>query len=328
MCTAISVTCGNHYFGRNLDFEHTFGEQIIITPRLFPLAFQNGTNKERHDAIIGMALNFKGYPLYFDAANESGLSMAGLLFSEYAEYKPHRADKENVASYELIPYVLTQCKTVMEAEKLLSSINITNDAVDKTLPPSPLHWMVSDKEKSIVVEQTRQGLSIHQNPAGVLTNAPTFDVQMLNLRNFLSVSPSEPKNLFSDKLNLTPIGRGTGAIGLPGDYSSMSRFVRACFTKLNAVFGETEEEIVTQFFHILYAVYQHRGAVRVGDFLEITNYTSCINTDKGIYYYTTYSNSTICAVDMMQENLDGKDLIVHDVIRKTNIYVHPKKNNA
>ena len=313
MCTAISVTMGNHYFGRNLDYEHGFGEKITITPRKYEFRFCNGQTIKEHYAIIGTALPLNGYPLYFDGANEAGLAMAGLNFPGYAHYEKVKEYKENISSYEFIPWILSNCKTVEEAKVFLGRINITDDAFASDTPPSPLHWIISDKEKSITAEQTKDGFFVHENPVGVLTNSPAFDIQLFNLRNFLSVTSREAENRFSDKIDLTPYSRGMGGIGLPGDLSSMSRFVRATFTKLNSRYEEREEEVVHQFFHILYSVYQQNGLARVGKGFEMTNYSNCINTDKGIYYYTTYYHSGICAVDMHKENLDKTELITLDL---------------
>ncbi|MBQ9097222.1 MAG: choloylglycine hydrolase [Clostridia bacterium] len=321
MCTAISVTNGNHYFGRNLDYEHTFGEKITITPRNYKFCFENGTEIKNHPAIIGMALPVDNYPLYFDAVNEAGLGVAGLNFPENAVYMKKDSVKENVASFELIPWILCQCKTVSEAEKLLKNINITDESFNEKMPPSPLHWIISDKEKSITLEQTKEGAKIYENPVGVLTNNPPFDWHMYNLANYMNVSSDEPENRFSDKINLIPYSRGMGGIGLPGDLSSMSRFVRACFTKLNSVYSKTETEIVGQFFHILYSVYQQKGCAKVGKGYEITNYSSCCNTDTGIYYYTTYNNLSINAVDMHKENLDFDKLIVYDLVQQEKINI-------
>lgn len=313
MCTAISVTVKDHYFGRNLDFHHTFGEKITITPRNYCFEFLNGIMNTNHYAIIGMALPYNEYPLYFDAVNEKGLGMAGLYFPDNAVYNSAISNKTNVASYELIPWVLTQCESVSQTEKLLENINITDDAFDENLKPSPLHWIIADKEKSITAEQTSKGFAIYENPVGVLTNNPSFNMQLFNLNNYMHISPNDPENSFSDKIDLKPYSRGMGGIGIPGDLSSMSRFVRACFTKLNSVYGDTEKEIVHQFFHILYSVYQQKGCVKVGDEFEITNYTSCCNCDKGIYYYTTYYNTTIRAIDMYKENLESDNIIFYNI---------------
>lgn len=320
MCTAISFNANGHYFGRNLDFEYPFGEKITITPRNYPFKFKNGQEVKNHYAIIGMALPVDGYPLYFDGTNEKGLSMAGLNFPGYACYNKPEKDKDNIASFEVLPWVLCQCKDVDEAEKLLRNLNITDEAFNKELEPSALHFIIADKKRSITVEQIKSGLVIYKNPVGVLTNNPTFDIQLFNLNSFMSLSNKEPENTFSDKIDLKQYSRGMGAMGLPGDYSSMSRFVRACFVKFNSVCGESEAESVSQFFHILYSVYQQRGCVKAQKDYVITHYTSCCNTDKGIYYYTTYCNSSINAVDMHKENLDTNDLIVYN--KKTDNVFH------
>lgn len=319
MCTAISLYDKDHYFGRNLDFHYDFGETITITPRNYRFLFKNGTGISCHYAIIGTALVSCDYPLYFDAVNEKGLGMAGLYFPQNAIYNKISFDKINVASFELIPWILSQCKTVDDAKKLLSDINITDEAFSEDMKPSPLHWFIADKEKSITLEQTSMGVNVYENSVGVLTNNPTFDVQMLNLVNYMQLSTEEPQNNFYKNLCLAPYSRGMGAIGLPGDNSSMSRFVRACFMKLNSVSGDAEEERVHQFFHILYSVYQQRGVVRIDDAFEITHYTSCINATKGIYYYTTYNNNTINAVDMHKENLNSDRIISYEMKKDSSI---------
>ena len=316
MCTAINVVAGENYFGRNLDYEHDFGEKIVITPRDYKFGFS-----ESHYAMIGMALPVNGYPLYFDATNEKGLSMAGLNFPGNACYMPRKEDKLNIASFEIIPWILSLCADVDEAEKLLENANVTDEAFRDDMPPSPLHWIIGDKKRTITVEQTEAGLKVYDNPVGVLSNNPTFDMHMLNLTNYLNLTNEEPTNRFSDKVELPTYCKGMGGIGLPGDLSSMSRFVRAAFVKLNSIFGESETEKVRQFFHILYSVYQQRGCCKVGDEYEITNYTSCCNADRGIYYYTTYNNGAINGVDMFKEKLDSDEIIVYDLIYEEQINI-------
>ena len=326
MCTAISVRANYHYFGRNLDFELSFGEKVIITTRNFQFSFRNGKMISKHFAIIGMGIERENFPLYFDATNEKGLSIAGLHFPGNAKYMDKKGGMDNVASFEFIPWILAQCASVKEACRLLESINITNEAFDEKLPPSPLHWIISDKKETVTVEQTKEGIKVFQNSVGVLTNNPTFDVQMFHLTNYMSTTAEEPKNVFSDQVDLKPYSRGMGGIGLPGDLSSASRFVKTSFLKLNSVFGKTEQEIINQFFHILYSVYQIRGAVKVGDAYEITHYTSCCNTDKGVYYYTTYQNSQINAVSLFEEDLENNKLICHDLILEQNMIPQNARN--
>ena len=321
MCTAVTYSTKDHYFGRNLDLEYSYQETVTITPRNYPFKFRKVGEKDAHYALIGMAFVSDNYPLYYDAINEKGLGMAGLNFPKNADYKEEVSDKDNVAPFEFIPWVLSQCATIAEAKELLSKINIAKIDFSDNLPASPLHWIIADKNSSITVESVKDGLKVYDNPVGVLTNNPTFDIHMFNLNNYMHLSIEQPNNNFSSKLNFDTYSRGMGALGLPGDLSSASRFVKATFTKMNSLSGESESESISQFFHILGSVDQQRGCVHMGeDKYEITIYSSCCNQDKGIYYYTTYENSQITAVDMHKENLDGSDLISYNLIKGQQIY--------
>lgn len=321
MCTAISYKTKDHYFGRNLDLEYSYEEEVVITPRYYTFEFRKEREFPKHYAMIGMAYVETQYPLYYDATNEKGLSMAALSFAGNAVYKSERDDKYNVAPFEIIPWVLGQCANVQEARHLLEKTNLIKLAYNKELPVTPLHFMVSDAFETIVVEPMEDGLHIYENPVKVLTNNPPFQYQIHNLNNYINLTRKEPMNNFAKELFLETYSRGMGALGLPGDLSSSSRFVRVAFTKWNSLDGETEEESVSQFFHILGSVEQQKGCVQLEKSeYEYTIYSSCCNTEKGIYYYKTYHNSQITAVDMQRENLDGKDLMRYPLMKEQNIY--------
>ena len=323
MCTAVTYKTTDHYFGRNLDLEYSYKETITITPRNYVFPFRKMGEMESHFAMIGMAYISEGYPLYYDATNEKGLSAAGLNFPEYADYRPYCAGKDNITPFELIPWILGQCATVSEAELLLKRINLLKEDFSDSLPLSPLHWIISDRERSITLESVKTGIKLYENPVGVLTNNPTFDYHLFHLNNYMYLTNGEPKNTFAggnSSLILKTYSRGMGAMGLPGDASSMSRFVRATFVKTHSLSGKSEAESVSQFFHILKSVEMPRGCVLLGEGLyEITIYSSCCNTDRGIYYYTTYDNSQISAVDLHKENLQGSALIVYPLKKEQTI---------
>lgn len=319
MCTAITYCTRDFYFGRNLDLEYSYQEQVTVTPRNFPFTFRFQTTMEHHYAMIGMATVSEGYPLYYDATNEKGLSMAGLNFPGNAAYLPPKYSLDNITPFELIPWILSQCRSVEEAIPLLKRLNIVKIPFSQQFPLSPLHWILSDRTGSITVEPLSDGVHIYENPVGVLTNNPPFDYHMHNLKNYLNLTREEPENRFAPQTDLAPYSRGMGAIGLPGDLSSSSRFVRAAFTKLNSVSDASEAGSVSQFFHILDSVSQQRGCVRVGDGFEKTVYSSCCNADRGIYYYTTYENRQITSVDMSREDLDGIDLLAYPLITSQQI---------
>ncbi len=321
MCTAATYRSKDFYMGRTLDYEFSYGEQITITPREFPFEFRHDGRLEKHYAMIGMAHVAAGYPLYYDAVNEKGLGMAGLNFVGNAHYSEPVSGRRNVAQFEFIPWVLSQCADLAQARSLLAQMNLVGTPFSGQLPAAQLHWIIADRTGAITVESVADGLKIYDNPVGVLTNNPPFDTQMFQLNNYMHLSPRQPQNLFSDELELQAYSRGMGALGLPGDLSSASRFVRVAFTKLHAVSAEDEESSVGQFFHILGSVEQPRGCCEVSEgAYEITIYTSCWNADQGIYYYTTYTNHQITAVDMHREELDDKDIICYPMLGKEQIW--------
>ena len=321
MCTAATYKTKDFYFGRTLDYEFSYGDEVTVTPRNFCFRFRHMSEVKTHYAMIGMAYVADDYPLYYDAVNEKGLGMAGLNFVGNAKYQDVQAGRENVAQFEFIPWILSQCATVLEARKVLEKMNLVGTPYSEKLPCASLHWMIADKDAAIVVECVEDGLHVYDNPVGVLTNNPPFPVQMFMLNNYMHVSPSQPENHFAKELPLATYSRGMGGLGLPGDLSSASRFAKVAFTKMHAISGESEAESVSQLFHILRAVEQQRGCCRLdGGACELTLYTGCCNADRGVYYYTTYDNSRITAVDMHRAELDGSVPVSYPLLTGPQIY--------
>lgn len=321
MCTAVTYNtdCGN-YFGRTLDYEFSYGEEIVIMPRNFKIKL-GGREYKSHYAIIGMAHTADGYPLFYDALNEKGLAMAGLNFVGNAVYNKPVENRENVAQYEFIPRILAACSTVNEAVDTIKNINITDEAFSDSLPAASLHWMIADKDSAVTVEATKDGVKIYDNRVGVMTNNPPFDVQMRRLCDYMHLSPKQPQNNFSKDIDVECYSRGMGALGLPGDYSSGSRFVRAAFVRANSADCDNESAAVSQFFHIIGSVEQVKGCCDVGGGkFEYTIYTSCTDMGRGIYYYTTYGCHGITAVDMHAEDLDSDGLIAYPPISDERIF--------
>ena len=159
MCTAISYRAKHFYFGRTLDHDESYQEEVVVIPRQFPIPHLNTPTS--HYSIIGMGHIANGYPLLYDGMNEKGLAMAGLNFVGYAHYFCPKSDIRNIPAYNLICCVLGECSTVSEAKTLLKSICITNENYNKELPCPNLHWIISDKLESITVESCIDGLYIH-----------------------------------------------------------------------------------------------------------------------------------------------------------------------
>lgn len=320
MCTAATYMTKDLYFGRTFDYEFSYGEEAVVTPGNYEFAFRKMGVMKTHFAMIGIAFVAGDYPLYYEAVNEKGLGMAGLNFEGNADYKEEAEGKDNIAPFEFIPWILGQCETVAAARMLLEKINLVDIPFSEQLPLSPLHWMISDKEETIVVESVKDGLKVYDDPVGVMTNNPTFDKQLFSLNNYRHIQAATPQNTFAPGVGLDAYSRGMGGMGLPGDLSSQSRFVRVAFTKMHSLSADDEMSSVSQFFHILESVAQSRGLCDLGNGkYEITIYTSCYNTAKGILYYNCYDNHQISKVDMHKEDLNGSRLVRYPLITQEQI---------
>lgn len=305
MCTAVSFMADSHYFGRTLDFEISYGEGVTVVPREYPFRFRYTESLQNHYALIGMAVVKEGYPLYFDGMNEYGLCMAGLLFSNNAVYLPVDGTKQNVTPFEFIPWVLAQCKTVEEAAELCGHVNLVDEAFDQHLPLTPLHWMVADESGCFVVEPLKDGVQIIQNPVGVMTNNPPFPYQLLHLSDYMHLSNRSSQNTAFPQVVLQPYSRGMGAKGLPGDFSSASRFVRAAFVK-NHMLRSPSIDGVTQFFHILHTVQIPKGCVLSDKGKPVfTTYSCCYDVKEKAYCFNTYDHIAVSSVRLLEQDLQS-----------------------
>ncbi len=313
MCTAVCYRNNTSYFGRNLDLDRGYGERVVITPRNFEIKMRCLESLRLHYAMIGMACVIDDFPLYFEATNEKGLSIAGLNFPENAVYYDFAEGKYNVTPFEFIPWILAQCSCVDEVKALIDKMNLVNINFSEKLPLSPLHWMISDTERSIVLEPLSDGLRIYDNPFEVLTNNPPFDFHRINVSNYMGLSVGKANSRFGAEIPMKNYSLGMGAIGLPGDFSSASRFVRALFVKENSVSENDEKSNVAQFFHILNSVAMPRGCVLAEGGFEYTRYSCCCNLEREMYYYTTYDDFSIKSVNMHGFDLNGRELYLPSV---------------
>lgn len=311
MCTAVSLKMDSHYFARNLDLHYSYNESVIITPRRHPLKFNWTGELKKHFAIMGTGILRDNTALYYDGINEKGLAVAALNFPDFAFYMNEKNGTHNVAPFEFIPRILAECENVRQVKRLLCNTNIVDLDFSSELPNTPLHWLVSDRHSSLVVEPCEDGLRVYDNDVGVLTNSPGFDMQRFNLNNYMHLSKQEPENTFSPSVKMKKYSSGMDALGLPGDMSSMSRFVRASFVSHNITRESEQEKSVGQMFRILSSVQMPKGCVRAseGDEEQFTVYSCCYNTEKGICYYKTYYDLCVRSVAMSNESLEGGELI-------------------
>lgn len=309
MCTALSIKSkeGNNFFGRNMDLEYNFNQSVIVIPRNYK--YENkvtGKMVGGKYAIIGMGSVIDNHAAMADGMNEKGLACAGLNFAGYAYYEENKVEgKENIAPYDFILWVLFNHETVDEVKEAINNIELVNVPLNEKYPVPTLHWMVVDKSgKSIVIEKTKSKFSIYDNTVGVLTNNPTFDWQLTNLNEYIGLTEEHPKETKWCDQEIKALGVGAGTRGIPGDFASVSRFVRIAFIKSRM--PEVDNiSAIPQFLHMLDYVAMVKGGVMTPEGKEdFTLYSSCMNQEKGIYYYKTYSNNRINAIDINKEDLN------------------------
>ena len=313
MCTGIrfSDAQGNFYFARNLDWSCSYGEHVVITPTNAKVVSLFGATDRIDYPIIGMGITAAGTPLYFDCANERGLAVAGLNFPGYAHYEEGAVEgKTNVAAFEFPLWVVATFETVDEVEAALPDVAIVDAPINDRFPTSLLHWIIGDGTRSIVVEYTSEGMQVFHDDFDVLANQPGFAWHAENVRNYLNATPEVPTGVKWDKAELAPYGSGGGMRGIPGDYYSPSRFVRAAYLNANYPVKDTEEENVARMFHTLQGVSMIDGAARMTDgAFEITVYTGGFSARTNTYYYNTYDDPAIRSVALSDYPTNGTELI-------------------
>ena len=271
MCSAFKF---KNCFGRNFDYEESYNEELIIIP---PTENRYPTNKK----IIGIGIIADDYPLLYDGMNSEGLCVAGLSFPSNAKYSNEDDDNiiSNIPSYDVTLFILSNCKTVNQCKGLFESANITNYSFED-INPSPLHWIVSDNKETIVIEQTKEGLNVYDNPLEVLTNNPPFP-QMFN------VISENMEQIGKYQVNYDTRGKETFL--LSGGYTSMERFQRLAYLKQQAEKQDKFDEVETT-FHLLQSVEQIYGATPVKDKYEYTIYSAVYDTKNLELYIRKYDD--------------------------------------
>ena len=313
MCTALSFKSPfGTFFGRNMDLAWNFNQTPIFIPR-------NAKYLDRvcmefispGRAILGMGTLIDGHPSMAEAMNEDGLACAGLNFARYAVWaNTPLKDKHNLAPYDFILWVLANHKNVSELKAEISKIEFVDVPINENVPCPTLHWMISDsKGESIVVEKTVEGIKVHSNPVHVMTNDPCFDWHLTNLREYLKLSPMHPKNTSWSDEPLSALGLGAGTLGMPGDFASVSRFVRSAFACSHIPEFENYDEAVSHCFNMLSYAAMVKGCVKTPeDKDDLTLYSSCMDQTNCLYYYKTCSNSRINAISMKNEDMNGNEI--------------------
>lgn len=289
-----------------MDIEYSFNEKVIITPRDYIIKFKKEKTINNHYALIGIGTIVDNYPLYADVVNEYGLGLIALNFPTYCKYQEYKEGSINLAPYELSLYLLSKYKSIKEIKKIINSINIVNIDFSNSIKLTPLHFMLSDKNESVVIEVMENGITIYNNPYNILTNNPPFNFHKINLINYMNLSNRNPSNNLNNGILFNPYSNGLGALGLPGDFSSTSRFIKGYFVKN---FLSKEEDDVIQFFKCLESISMIKGCVVTDKGLEYTTYTSCYDLNKHILYFKTYFSFSVYKIKLFNYKLNSNDLL-------------------
>ena len=324
MCTAVYLGGEHPAFGRNLDLDHHYSECIAVAPRGFIVSRDVcGRRSGRRDenvirakyAITGVAEVRESYPLYYDAVNERGLCAAGLNFPKSASYGKWTDGMINLAPHELIPYVLSQCENLAEAKEVLMRVNLTDTSPEEGLGTARLHFMLADKEGALTAEPMGGRLMLYENSVGALTNEPPFDFHLRNLSLYRHLSPcgGEQNICQKERLALGELSGGLGAVGLPGDLSSPSRFIRAAFGLLNTPRAASGGDAVLSVFDILGTVSEIAGVSKTDKGFHKTVYTSVADLNTGTLFIKTFGNYRICAYRACEADMEREGISVYPI---------------
>ena len=350
MCTAIHLGGAYPTLGRTLDYEYTYGEEVVLLARRYPLekiGVPEIPKHKIHYAILGMAHLADGVPLYYDALNEHGLAIAGLNFVGNASYSPPTQQAVECPPHALIPTLLAHAKSVDEALSLLASMTLVHRAFREEYPVAELHFLLADPSRSVVIEPMSDGVHVYENPTGVLTNNPPFPCQLASVSQYSHLSPYEPnlsekarassatshifQSICKEFVAFPPISaytKGLGCVGLPGDYTSSSRFIRAARLSSFSTAATSEHDAIGQLFHLLDTVSLPRGSVRSDAGMDLTQYTSCMTLNIPSYTYTTATNRRPCRVCLSDFDLSGDTLLrfplrqEEDILTESNPIAH------
>lgn len=322
-CTGIMLrnADGSIVHGRTLEFGIFIETDVVLVPRgyaftgLTPLG--DGMSWEARYAALG-TIAF-GNLAIMDGLNEEGLAVGAFYFPGYAEYTETTTENQaiSMSMADFPNWLLTSFASV---EEVRAAIEAGGVAIAPTLLPGwppvlqPFHYVVYDRTgASIVIEPIGGELVVHDNPLGVITNSPSFDWHMTNLRNYIALDPRNVPPVEIAGETFAQFGQGSGMLGLPGDFTPPSRFVRAAVFSATAIPEENAERGVFQTFHILnnfdipvgIAREEHDGVIHT----DYTQLTAARDPQALRYYWKSYEDQTIRMIDMTALDLDGDRIL-------------------
>ena len=323
-CTGITLNAedGTVVHARTMEFAIDIHSDVMMIPRGYARTGSTPDGKEGlkwKAKYASVGLNGVGMPVLFDGVNEKGLATGTFYFPTAAGYMPYTAtDAGNtIAQWEVGSWILENFASVDEVKANIGKIVVPAVVFGGWGFAPEAHYIVQDASgKTIVIEFVGGKLNVHDNPLGVITNSPAFDWHMANLRNYVNFSMTNVAPVKLGSVTLQPFGQGSGMLGMPGDFTPPSRFVRAVAFSQSVFKPKTGEDAIVEAFHVLNQFDIPKGAAREhekdehGNILaDYTIWTNAIDLKTKRLYFRTYESSQIRMVDLMKMNLDAKDVV-------------------
>jgi len=317
-CTGIRLTAedGSVIYARTLEFGAKLDSEVLFLPRDY--AFTGTTASGRggltwQSKYAALGLNGLGYDVLVDGINEKGLAAGAFYMPGYAAYEQILPDEESgaIAPWEVVTWILTNFSTIEEVRAALPTIKVAGVPVDTELGVPPLHFITHDAQgSSLVIEYLDGKLQLHDNPLGVITNSPSFDWHVTNLRNYINLTATNVPDVDIHGIELSALGQGSGLHGLPGDFTPPSRFVRAVALSQSTEQATNGADAVAAAFHVLDSFDIPLGTVRALKTerlpLEYTQWTSAADLKNLKFYFHTYDNRRIRSVSFDEFDLTAK----------------------
>ncbi|HIK44367.1 MAG TPA: choloylglycine hydrolase family protein [Leptolyngbyaceae cyanobacterium M65_K2018_010] len=322
-CTGIRLKAedGSVVHARTMEFAIDIHSDVIVVPRGYQ---RTGTTPDGKAGLkwgakyASVGANGLGLPLIVDGLNERGLAVGLFYFPTTAGYMSYSASDagKTLAPWEMGSWILDNFATVEEVKANVSKVVVPDVVFEGWGFSPPVHYVVHDAAgNSIVIEYVGGNLNVHDNPLGVMSNSPTFDWHMTNLRNYVNFSLTNVPPVQLGTVKLLPFGQGSGMLGLPGDFTPPSRFVRAVAFSQSVLPSNTGNDAVLQAFHILNNFDIPKGAAREAEkdehgniLADYTIWTSANDLKAKRFYFRTYENSQIRMVDLTSMNLNARDI--------------------
>ncbi len=295
---------------RSMEFEVDLKSALNVQPRgeLFTSITPDSTPGLQWTNKYGYVyMNAMGYPVTLDGLNEAGLSFGGLYLPGYTIYQDVPVGENSKALWNLDfgSWVLGNFSTTQEVENALGSVYVCQDT---HIGVSPLHFNITDASgSSIIIEYTANGVMVYDNKVGVLTNSPPYDWHMANIRNYLNLSPANPDSISFNGDWFSPIGQGAGLVGLPGDWSPPSRFIKCVLSSRYSQTPINSTEAVNLALHIINGVDIPKGVSAISSNgkaeYDHTQWIVVRDLTNRKYMFRTYDDLQVKSVDLKQLNL-------------------------